>query len=192
MRPTIEFFWTRYFDDGTYETQWDTETGEQNHWVPIDGKTVVRATLTPFSNEFAAFLQKKGEPVIPTNNQSYEYVFREGDDPVMFWTHDVEYGTYYECGVCGFSFMHTEHGKFATCPNCGAHDEWFCEACKEFKDAPTFKKGGQVECPDCSIPVGLVRIRNVFRKVRADVKTAYKVKTTRYQYCIAGDNITLE
>jgi DNA-directed RNA polymerase subunit RPC12/RpoP len=155
----LEYMWIKVLADGeTMIPQFDYETGQQNKWydcvVPIS-----KVILTPIPPDLVVKMEANGIPAQSSLLPTFTFNVLPDDDIIVFWDNAIVETSHYECLHCGWSFKHHDSTKFISCPQCGIQDGWKCERCgKEFTSDKTVRGShGEVNCPECEIPYGLVR-----------------------------------
>jgi hypothetical protein len=82
------------------------------------------------------------------------------------------------CPECGEAVQITY--RAATCPQCGAKDQWYCDVCQEFKPKQLHFKNNECRCPTCE-PIdkhGLIRHKRI-QRMSADVLETHYVLGVR-------------
>ena len=182
-QPVLTHYWIKVFADGdTALPQFGPETGKQNQWG-IQQDSLSKILLAPFSVELAQKVAQYGTAALATSDPVLEFIVRPSDTNLEAGiTGDIHQYEYFQCDICGEKWRHvkTAEHPYAQCPNCKATDDWHCSRCDAFKYYPfRIGKRGEVQCPDCDIPVGLDRVRKLFPMVDIKHTCDYFVKCDR-------------
>jgi hypothetical protein len=184
-----EYFWTRHFENGISESQFDKLTGKEILWGNPTNK-IVRIDFTPFDNNLSEMVIRNGVSALPSNLPVHSVEIPDGEC-YAFKRRITQGGDRMSCSICGIVFEHKKVGEDAVCPQCGTKNEWFCDKCQAFKDTQIRTSRGEVNCPDCITPHGLRIIENIQRVSFVDEQILfYGVHTDQFDFILYPDGST--
>lgn len=161
MKPVLFQYWLKV-QDGQEISQFDPETGAERGWLDDPG-VPERVYLLPFSPGLAQKVQEREQiPAIPDEAPVWE-VEPNGHEIQVFKRGYYTHYDYYVCSQCHTAFQWFGQGRLK-CPECGTHNEWYCDVCDELVENPIFEKNGEVRCPVCEergSPRGLLKIEKL-------------------------------
>jgi hypothetical protein len=191
--PIYNYFWVVVLRDGnTVIPEFDLETGAENRWFDVADRDISKVIWYPFSQEFA----DKVSSIVPRMciegvGPVLELEVPVGTKPVILRPSEISQYSYYICKQCGCKIYWLQENHEEPegipwmrilkqpnpleCPDCGAHNEWYCEDCKCIVDNPILSKEdtrlrfhfhkGEARCPVCENkpngPRGLKRVGNL-------------------------------
>lgn len=158
MQSVLEYYWTKIFVNGSEIAQFD-EFGNTHRWYDDDSKGLKAVVYKPFSPSLAAAVTTvSGIETLIAPHQPITIVVKPTDEVVAKWDNGLTTSNPYHCDSCGYTWMTEAAYEFPTCPQCGTRDEFWCESCLNYIDPDRVirKPTGQLECPDCDHPQGLI------------------------------------
>lgn len=191
MQSVLEYYWTKVLYDGSKISQFD-ETGHLHRWFD-DESTPQLVRFDPFSIELAERVMDVNKlAVISLPHKPIEIKICPNDEVVCFWDGGLETSTPYQCDNCGWQWMATAAYEYPVCKQCGNADEFFCEEHQRFIEPERVirKPTGQLECPDCTHPQGLIRNQHVYQvaKQRHFVEYVCEIKN-KLRLTITDQNV---
>ncbi len=187
MQSVLEYYWVKTLLDGSKIAQFD-ELGNRHRWY--DNDVPIRAvSWEPFSVGLAEKVTAmNGILTIALNHKPVIVTVKPNDKVHAQWDNGIETSTPYRCDECGWQWMTVAAYEFPTCPQCGTHDEFFCEDCNHLIDPTRVLRphNGQLNCPDCDHPQGLIRktklrqiaVRRDFTEYVTEVAGKFRVTIT--------------
>ena len=154
QRPLV-FYYIIYYSDGTKEEQYNKKRNYKGlKFTDINQGKLEKFGLYPFSQDLAEKVTKSGTearalPFLP----EYEIEF-DGNKRLIYYRQCfISQQEYHICSSCKQEFKYdsevkTLQSKYPSpiCPNCGAHDDFFCKKCnKEY----LFEGTASGLCPTC-------------------------------------------
>lgn len=161
MKPVLYYYWQKQSQE-TSISEFDPATGKERGWQD-DPAVPDRVRLLPFDHHLAQKVQEAEQiPAVADDLPEWE-IEPCGHDIEVFKRGYYTHFDYYVCSACHTAFQWFGRGRLA-CPECGTHNEWYCDACDTLIENPLFMQNGEVRCPACEergVPRGLLKIEKL-------------------------------